>query len=309
MNDIPKGSRLAVSTNLLAAIITVCMRATGQIQIAHRHARAKPERKLVAARAILGEWLGGSGGGWQDSGGIWPGMKMIEGRTAQPGDPEYGISLGRLLPDHHIYTEQEVSPQTRQLIRDSFVLVHGGMAQNVGPVLEMVTEKYLLRSEAEWTARQEAIGLLREIEKALAGGDVREIARLTTRNFFGPIQTIIPWASNHYTETLIDLVREKFGGDYWGFLMLGGISGGGMGFIFDPARKTEAQDFLQREMVATKRQLQSALPFAMDPVVYDFAINDRGTAGRAVRGRRRDDAGGLLCDLRARVVAAGNAAA
>ena len=151
--------------------------------------------------------------------------------------------------------------------------------------------------------------MLRAIEKALAGGDVREIARLTTRNFFGPIQTIIPWASNHYTETLIDLVRGKFGGDYWGFLMLGGISGGGMGFIFDPARKTEAQDFLQREMVATKRQLQSALPFAMDPVVYDFAINDRGTAGRVVRGRRRDDARGLLCDLCAGVAAAGNAAA
>ena len=282
VNDIPKGSRLAVSTNLLAAIITVCMRATGQIQ-SLTGTLSEAERKLVAARAILGEWLGGSGGGWQDSGGLWPGMKMIEGRTAQPGDPEYGISLGRLLPDHHIYTEQEVSPQTRQLVCDSFVLVHGGMAQNVGPVLEMVTEKYLLRCEAEWTARQEAIGILREIEKALTqgtgcpGGDVREIARLTTRNFFGPIQTIIPWASNHYTETLINLVRGKFGGDYWGFLMLGGISGGGMGFIFDPARKAEAQDFLQREMVAAKRKLQDALPFAMDPVVYDFAINDRGT--------------------------------
>ena len=159
VNDIPKGSRLAVSTNLLAAIITVCMRATGQIQ-SLTGTLSEAERKLVAARAILGEWLGGSGGGWQDSGGIWPGMKMIEGRAAQPGDPEYGISLGRLLPDHHIYTEQEVSPQTRQLICDSFVLVHGGMAQNVGPVLEMVTEKYLLRSEAEWTARQEAIELL-----------------------------------------------------------------------------------------------------------------------------------------------------
>ncbi|MEI8373108.1 MAG: UTP--glucose-1-phosphate uridylyltransferase [Planctomycetota bacterium] len=276
VHDIPKGSRLAVSTNLLAAIITVCMRATGQIE-SLSGSLSEAERKLVAARAILGEWLGGSGGGWQDSGGIWPGMKMIEGREAQPDDPEYGISLGRLLPDHHIYTEQEVSPRTRQLIHDSFVLVHGGMAQNVGPVLEMVTEKYLLRSEAEWTARQEAIELLRAIEKALAGGDVREIAQLTTRNFFGPIQTIIPWASNHYTETLIELVRRKFGGDYWGFLMLGGISGGGMGFIFDPARKTEAQDFLQREMVATKRQLQNALPFAMDPVVYDFAINDCGT--------------------------------
>ncbi len=235
VNDIPKGSRLAVSTNLLAAIITVCMRATGQIQ-SLTGALSEPERKLVAARAILGEWLGGSGGGWQDSGGIWPGMKIIEGRPAQPGDPEHGISLGRLLPDHHIYTDREVSPRTRQLFCDSVVLVHGGMAQNVGPVLEMVTEKYLLRSEAEWTGRQEAIGLLRDIEKALAGGDVRQIARLTTRNFFGPIQTIIPWASNHYTETLIELVRRKFCDDYWGFLMLGGISGGGMGFVFDPAQ-------------------------------------------------------------------------
>ena len=126
------------------------------------------------------------------------------------------------------------------------MLVHGGMAQNVGPVLEMVTEKYLLRCEAEWTARQEAIAILREIETSLGRGDVREIARLTTRNFFGPIQTIIPWASNHYTETLIDLARGKFGGDYWGFLMLGGISGGGMGFIFDPGAQDRGPGLICR---------------------------------------------------------------
>ena len=35
------------------------------------------DRRIVAARAILGEWLGGSGGGWQDSGGVWPGIKLI----------------------------------------------------------------------------------------------------------------------------------------------------------------------------------------------------------------------------------------
>ena len=40
---------------------------------------------LVAARAILGEWLGGSGGGWQDSGGVWPGIKLIEGTAAADG--------------------------------------------------------------------------------------------------------------------------------------------------------------------------------------------------------------------------------
>lgn len=283
VNDIPKGSRLAVSTNLLAAVITACMRATGQVQ-SLTGPLAEAERKLVAARAILGEWLAGSGGGWQDSGGVWPGVKMIEGCTAGPGDPEYGVSRGRLLPNHHIYDASEVSEETRRQICDSFVLVHGGMAQNVGPILEMVTEKHLLRSEAEWAARQKALAVLRRIEAALARGDVREIARATTDNFFGPIQTIIPWTSNHYTETLIEQVRARFGPAYWGFLMLGGISGGGMGFIFDPQRKSEAQDYLQQLMSAVKRRLQNALPFAMEPVVYDFAINNCGTVGALLQG-------------------------
>lgn len=286
VNDIPKGSRLAVSTNLLAAIITCLMRATGQIE-SLRGALSEGERRLVAARAILGEWLGGSGGGWQDSGGVWPGVKMIEGRTAGPEDPEYGVSRGRLLPDHHIYSDEEVSPAIRRQICDSVILVHGGMAQNVGPVLEMVTEKYLLRSEAEWKGRQEAMAILRSIEQALGRGDVPGIAAATTRNFAGPIQTIIPWASNHYTQTLISQTQARFGPDYWGFLMLGGISGGGMGFWFEPSRKTEAQDFLQELMGRTKRDLQHALPFAMEPVVYDFAINDRGTVAELWEG---DDA-------------------
>jgi hypothetical protein len=59
--------------------------------------------------------------------------------------------------------------------------------------------------------------------------------------------------------------------------MLGGMSGGGMGFIFAPERKAEAQERLQAIMSATKRELQHALPFAMEPVVYDFAINENGT--------------------------------
>ena len=65
VNEIPKGSRLAVSTNLLASLIAVCMRATGQARSLTGQLQ-EDERRLVAARAILGEWLGGSGGGWQD---------------------------------------------------------------------------------------------------------------------------------------------------------------------------------------------------------------------------------------------------
>src|SRR5262249_38209901 len=85
------------------------------------------------------------------------------------------------------------------------------------------------------------------------------------------------WSSNFYTETLIERVRHHFQNDFWGFWMLGGMSGGGMGFIVAPHRKAEAQDYLQETMSATKRALQHSLPFAMEPVVYDFAINPYGT--------------------------------
>ncbi len=276
VNGIPKGSRLAVSTNLLGALIGACMRATGQIARLDG-AMTEPERRIVAARAILGEWIGGSGGGWQDSGGLWPGIKLIEGTLAAPDDPEHGLSRGRLLPRHTLLGPDRVPAAARAALQDSLVLVHGGMAQNVGPILEMATEKYLLRSAAEWSARQQAVATLDDILGLLARGDIRALGRALTANFTGPLQTMIPWVSNLYTERLIAGVREKFGDDFWGFWMLGGMSGGGMGFIFAPARKREAQEFLQRLMLDTKRELETALPFAMDPVVYDFAINEHGS--------------------------------
>jgi len=276
VNNIPKGSRLAVSTNLLAALISVCMRATGQAQ-SLTGGLQENERRIVLARALLGEWLGGSGGGWQDSGGVWPAMKLIEGAIAQAGDPEFGISRGRLMPTHRILDANDASPETRRKLQDSLVLVHGGMAQNVGPILEMVTEKYLLRCGPEWQARQEMHDVLHEILGALRTGDMRTIGAATTRNFEKPIQAIIPWATNFFTETIITKIRQEFGADFWGFWMLGGMAGGGMGFIFAPERKAAAQKRLQEIMSATKTELAAALPFAMEPVVYDFAINERGT--------------------------------
>jgi hypothetical protein len=283
VNNIPKGSRLAVSTTLLAALVSVCMRATCQAASLTGPLQ-EHERRLVLARALLGEWLGGSGGGWQDSGGVWPGMKLIQGVLAAEGDPEFGISRGRLMPQHRILEHQDASAETRRKLQDSLVLVHGGMAQNVGPILEMVTEKYLLRSEAEWKARQGMLGILDEILDALRRGDVQAVGAATTRNFTQPIQTIIPWATNYFTETLLKQVREEFGEGFWGFWMLGGMSGGGMGFIFAPEKKDLAQRRLQEMMSNTKQALEHALPFAMEPVVYDFAINERGTFAELLTG-------------------------
>ncbi len=234
VNNIPKGSRLAVSTNLLACLISCCMRATGQAACL-AGPLSEQERRLVAARAILGEWLAGSGGGWQDSGGLWPGIKLIRGALAEEGDPEFGISRGRLLAGTYILDEtRKYRPRFVTGFSSSLVLVHGGMAQNVGPILEMVTEKYLLRSEAEWHGRQEAMRIFDEILRLWPPAtckrwETRPPATSSVRSrrsSRGPGITIRTPLFAQFDLSSVD--------DFWGFWMLGGMSGGGMGFIFAP---------------------------------------------------------------------------
>jgi UDP-N-acetylglucosamine pyrophosphorylase len=276
VNDIPKGSRFAVSTNLLGSIISLLMRATKQTQQLEGGLE-ESERRLVASRAILGEWIGGSGGGWQDSGGVWPGIKAIQGTFAGEGDPEFSISRGTLLPRHRVLQGEEVHPEIAEKITKSLVLMHGGMASNVGPVLEMVTEKYLLRGEKEWNARQQTNQIFDNILSAIKEGDIKKLAKSTEDNFFGPIKTIIPWATTYFTEQIIAKAKKEFGDNYFGFLMLGGMSGGGMGMFVNPEQyeqyKVRVLDILRE----TKNELSSSLPFAMEPVVYNWSINDKGT--------------------------------
>ncbi|MCX7717038.1 MAG: UTP--glucose-1-phosphate uridylyltransferase [Candidatus Sumerlaeaceae bacterium] len=283
VNDIPKGSRLAVSTTLLACVITALMRATGQT-LTLEGSLTEAERRLVASRAILGEWLGGSGGGWQDSGGIWPGFKVIEGAVATPGDPEFGISRGCLLPRHRLLGDREIHPRIRESLENCLILVHGGMAQNVGPILELVTEKYLLRGRAEWEARLAMRAIFDDILRALREGDLRALGRQTTRNWDGPLKTIIPAVTNHFTEQIIAKARERLRDDFWGFLMLGGMSGGGMGMFVNPRKAASFRDEILEIMTASKRELEDALPFAMDPVVYRFEVNHTGTCATLLRG-------------------------
>ena len=57
VNDIPKGSRLAVSTNLLASLIAVCMRATGQIRaLTGPLTRGRPTHRRGGARSWGNGW-------------------------------------------------------------------------------------------------------------------------------------------------------------------------------------------------------------------------------------------------------------
>ena len=168
VNDIPKGSRLAVSTNLLASLIALLMRATGQARNLTGPLDLE-EARVVVARAILGEWLGGSGGGWQDSGGIFPGIKLIQGVRRRRGRPGVGHQPGPAAAGAPVARRSDPGarppraglrqPPLQEALAQSLVLVHGGMAQNVGPILNMVTAKYLLRGHDEWLARQEALGI------------------------------------------------------------------------------------------------------------------------------------------------------
>jgi UDP-N-acetylglucosamine pyrophosphorylase len=57
-----------------------------------------------------------------------------------------------------------------------------------------------------------------------------------------------------------------------------------MGFIFNPAYKTEAQKRLQSIMSETKKVLETTVPFAMEPVVYDFNINENGSVCKMLFG-------------------------
>ena len=283
VTDIPKGSRLAVSTTLLATIITRLMRFSGQIK-EQTGQLSEEERRLIASRAILGEWLGGSGGGWQDSGGLWPGIKVITGQTACRESPEFGISRGCLLPNHDLFSRDEIPKKIEEKIINSMVLVHGGISQNVGPILEMVTEKYLLRYEKKWKARLKGIRLFDEITKALKKGDMKKLGKLTTRDWEGPIQGIIPWVNNAFTEDLIKAVKKEFKSDYWGFLMLGGMSGGGMAFIVNPSVRKKFKKRVLEIMSGLRQVYNYSLPFAIEPMIYDFEFNHDGNAAHLLTG-------------------------
>jgi len=120
--------------------------------------------------------------------------------------------------------------------------------------------------------------------EVLKESNIRKLALYTTDNFDGPIQTIIPWATNYFTETIIAKAKKLFGADYWGFLMLGGMSGGGMGMFVNPAIHAEAKGTILKMLCETKDEMCEYMPFAMTPVVYNFSLNHKGSSATLLCG-------------------------
>jgi len=283
VRDIPPGSRMAVSTTLLNTIITRLMRMTGQLTNAEG-GLSDGERLLITGRTILGEWMGGSGGGWQDSGGLWPGIKILEGvRKKQTRENN---ERGQLLPQVTTIPQTALPSNIETTLGNGIVLFHGGQSRDVGPTLEMVTEKYLLRYRREWSARRRELSFYRGIVHALKQGDIGELGRLTTLDWEQGIKQIIPFATDPFTEQLIEITRKRWGKLWRGFLMLGGAAGGGMAFIVDPACHEQFSDDLLVQTRKLQRQFHQALPFSMKPVVFDFSLNKTGTRGELRRGSK-----------------------
>ena len=155
------------------------------------------------------------------------------------GDPEFGVSRGRLLPKHTVFNEVEITDETRQKIaklasagsrrygskrRSDFGNGHREVFFSALPPNGKLVRKRSQSSMRSLTRLRQAILKLsvpRRIE-----------------NFFGPLQKIIPWCTNLFTNSLVEQCQEKYGDQFWGFWMLGGMAGGGHGIHLRPKRKT-----------------------------------------------------------------------
>ncbi len=140
------------------------------------------------------------------------------------------------------------------------MLVHGGMAQNVGPILEMVTEKYLLRSEAEWAGRQEAMRILDAgRSRRCEAGDIRRVGAATTRQLLRPDPGDHPVGEQPLHRDADRQVARALRRAILGLLDAGRHVRRRHGLHLRPrARKAEAQEFLQATMSATKRETGSS---------------------------------------------------
>ncbi len=201
------------------------------------------------------------------------------------------------MPQHHILDEREASPEMRRKLQDSLVLVHGGMAQNVGPILEMVTEKYLLRSGAEWKARLSMLGILDEILSALRTATMsRPSAPRPPAISANPFKPSFPGPATTTPRHSSQKVKAEFGQDFQGFWMLGGMSGGGMGFIFAPERKQRsATASCRKSCPAQNGNCSMPSPSRWSRSSTISAINEHGTMAELLERRRSPHAPGLLC--------------
>lgn len=282
--EIPRGSGLAVSTNLLAGLILALLRFSGQLPCGNAGVTDK-DKMDVAARCIYGEWLGGSGGGWQDYGGLWGGFKIITGQQADKElDPD---SPGSLLP---AYKKIEIAEQSVEKMLKSLVLVNGGTGQDVGPVLRMITEQYAVKDRTAWEARLRTENRYEQIFGALVSGDIKAIGNLENQDFQDR-KLISPLSDNLYHEETYKALSAIFKEDLWGYDSTGGRAGAGGIYFVNPDRRKEFKDTFLMVSQRVQAELAGQIHFSSGPMIYNFEINRDGVRAAELA---RDQADGLI---------------
>ena len=284
VNDIPEGlaaGRLDQPARRRSS--ACCMRATGQIRVAHRaagggrapHGRGPGHPRRVARR--LRRRLAGLrrrlAGHQADRGRRWPARRSrVRHQPRPPAAAPHAArprsrlrrrarrapGLARARPRRH---GAERRPDPRDGDREVPAALRARSGRRA--------------SEAVGDARRDP---RRRCAAATSARSARAHHRATSSARSRPSSRGRATATPRRSSTR---TRAAFGDDFWGFWMLGGMSGGGMGFIFAPQRRAEgARRARTRSCSPTKRELGHALPFAMEPVVYDFAINEQRHGGR-----------------------------
>jgi galactokinase/mevalonate kinase-like predicted kinase len=277
--QIPRGSGLAVSTNLLSGMIYSLMRFSGQ----YVGEITDAQKADVAVRAIYGEWLGGSGGGSQDYGGMWGGFKEILGTEA---DPEYEpCSNGGFLS---AYKEMQLSEEAIDAVLDSMIVVNGGTGQNVGPILKMITTQFMVKSDLASKARSKTEMNYDLIRKALQKGDAHLLGALESADFVNRVD-ISPLANNKYHELVYERLQQEFKDGLWGYDSTGGRAGAGGVLWADPKCKEQVKASFLSISQSVQHELKGQMHFASPPMVYDFCLNKSGMTLETIREEQLEE--------------------
>ena len=299
VNDIPKGSRLAVSTNLLASLISVCMRATGQAASLDRArceetsagwslARAHPRRMAGRLRRRLAGLRRRLARHQADRRRARPARAIPSSASAAAGSCRTTASSDQddASPETRAQTAGQPGPRPRRHgaerrpdpgdgHREVPAALRGRVAGAAGACWASSTRSSP-RCAAATCAR---IGAADHPQLPRAPPDDHPLGHATT-----------------YTETLIARVRERVRRRLLGLLDARRHVRRRHGLhLRARSARREAQDAPAGDHVARpSASSQHALPFAMEPVVYDFAINERGTCADLLDGGDGADAARLL---------------
>ena len=138
------------------------------------------------------------------------------------------------------------------------------------PILEMVTEKYLLRFRHRMECTAAGKQNLRRNYLIIQQGDIKRLVSFTSENFDDPIKTIIPWSTTHFTETIIRKTKDAFKNNVLGVPDAWGNVRRRYGIVCRSGNLLQAKQQLLTILQETKHELEESLPFAMNPVVYNF---------------------------------------